>query len=1011
MVKKTPDDYIAECMNYYNVENVSDLSIEQLKSYIFSKKLFSILERKIRLRFLDLKDNPDLFNNNYHKKNGSNDKDENSVNQRETSLASLNQKENLIYNKNTETSFVNYNDDNYQDKPKIEFRKDIYEKSLDIIDNNIRDNEKYYRTKKRFLKLKDVLKAIIKNFYYCDEDYMSFYELYNRLQTDFKIVSLNRNNLIKLLNDYFETHHVYDIRCEQAIQTFINKLEKESNTAIDVSYNVLTRIHAKYGIDEIYFLKRQVSISEDKISVLNEYNDIENINLLILESDENRNKLEKYVYAYLKAFEYFDCKPQYNAFTDTLSNINNYLIIVDNILNSLNEIVSNNINIKLKALFDNPLVEKLNEKGISTVYDLKERLTYSCFAELLPDLHVIEQTIVTLTKNMDQDFISYVFRHVNERAITILKNRAEGKTLNEIGEKLQITRERVRQIETKGYEQIEKNLKEAFDDNTKLQLLFDDLYCVTYEKLAETFPKNYSVLIYLLKTIYPHNVLEGYCINFTESDWLATTKEFLKNLPNVLNKDMLKDKVQHLRNNLSDIEVELTEDFIKKLILNEYAHTYKYFFSKHKLTLRYKYNLILKRYFKNGVKITSEKGLDDFRNAYAKDFGHQIYKKSDRSIISVVSEIGFQIKRGTYGPMEQVEFNNEALFSKMTDYIKNSDVPVTYRGMYNRFKKELNDSGIYDFAQLHALFKIRLSEEEGYHLKRDSVNFGKESLSSVDSVVEYLKSIEEGISFEKLLENFPTYSKVQLQNIVNAHNELTTLNNNAIAVSNLKISDKEFEEIRVFIESHLKNNHYMDYRDLYTSFYLSKPNIYDKLQIEDGRGFYHIIHGLFNQFFQFSYPYIANTGIEIPDKNQQAYDFIKSRKDIDLEVFKEFLEDNYIRITNMKEFLESFYPEYIRVNTKRLIKTELLSISNESLQKIKVSIQTLFLSGSSYDLKEFPSYDYMPDIGYGWNMHLFASVIKLYFDGISLEYTSSNYDKGTIIIHKTNQPIEVKNNE
>ena len=97
---------------------------------------------------------------------------------------------------------------------------------------------------------------------------------------------------------------------------------------------------------------------------------------------------------------------------------------------------------------------------------------------LLIDLGIDEADIIP---NMNTDGLGYALATLTERERKILFMRyAEGKTHKEIGESFGVTRERIRQVETKAIEKLRKPKAMAFIKNGRA-VLIRCKYCRFFE--------------------------------------------------------------------------------------------------------------------------------------------------------------------------------------------------------------------------------------------------------------------------------------------------------------------------------------------------------------------------------------------------------------------------------------------------------------------------------------------------------------------------------------------------
>ena len=160
------------------------------------------------------------------------------------------------------------------------------------------------------------------------------------------------------------------------------------------------------------------------------------------------------------------------------------------------------------------------------IYGIKEDVLWKNISEFLKDKKIYKRTIEHLCesniiKNLYDDRFVVIYKSIKEEAYNYLKeseakiilSRISGKTLEEIGDTLNVTRERVRQIETKGFKKLYlEKFKEDF---------FLDIF-LKYEVNRESF---FSVL----KEEETYNYL-----SLRYRDELNQVKNFRKPLQDIL---------------------------------------------------------------------------------------------------------------------------------------------------------------------------------------------------------------------------------------------------------------------------------------------------------------------------------------------------------------------------------------------------------------------------------------------------------------------------------------------
>ena len=1063
---KKPDNYILECMQDKNISNLKSFNLSDLKNSMNNDDLSKNFKEEVIERFFDLKmqgnpvfssdmaiteevneenhsldfqKSPNLDDNNYQQDDREtisiiNDEDSNNTEYKSDSYDSLdssrfannnrvakiekhNNKDDTNHNlesKTFEEKSLSYN----ERENSIASNTDSYyyqrDKLLNEINKNITHNQKYYRSKTKTLPLKEVLISIVSYLHTHKGKQIYISNLFTHLQSTFNVQNVHKKNLEGILGEYFGVHNENDIdayECFNQLSTYFqnNHIKDDNKSNYELHHDFLSYVHQNKGINTVKSIFDELTLNfYDQASVLKEYENIIHRVLKIKNTNVFYDDPVSSAYCYIKAYEFLGIYPDNQIFFETYINYKNFLTIYEKITASIKKISEQNSDLNLETIIDKSLFDKLNRHGLKKVRDLQKDLNLDMFVEILPELHVLDNKIANLQYDFKLEFINDIFSSIKDKDFKILSLRADYHTLKMVGEVMNLTRERVRQIEDRALEETACNLQAIMDESeNSLKHIFKNEYFITYDELKQKVPEYYQTIIYIMRMRFPTRILKDKHINFSNHDWLPMLEKYLYGLPEILDKSDFENKIDELRTSLEKQSIVLDESTLKMLINSEYKNTFNNFLSKQDLSFRFKCKVVLKHHFLSGIHITTDEGLKDFRRAYAHDFSDEIYDKTDRNIISAISEVGVQLKRGTYGPKEAFNFNNENLFKRVVGEIKSSDVPVTYRGLYEKYKTELNDSDINDYAQLHALLKERLSESEGFFLKRSSVNFGDQAISSVDAIYNYIKNTDEYVTFDELFETFPTFNESQVKNIINSHKELIQISEDkAIAVSKLEIAFQELKKIKGIIKEMITEQKVVDYRNLYSYILSSNNQLLDAFPSSGAKGFYNTLQTLLKDDFKFYYPYITDFGTETIDKHDLPYQYAYSRDEIQLDDLSDYAEKNHIILQDKKEFIENLYPDYIRIHKNRLIKSKLFNLTVDELSKIKYALIALFMYEETVDLGNISLFrKYMPNIGFEWNMYLLASIIKKYFNGITIEYTSNNYDKGSIIVRKTKQKI------
>lgn len=198
------------------------------------------------------------------------------------------------------------------------------------------------------------------------------------------------------------------------------------------------------------------------------------------------------------------------------------------------------------------------------------------------------------TDKLTEDF--YETQPHNDKIRVIIKMRSEGKTLEEVGKTFDISRERIRQIESKG-----RRAFTNWEENKKiLQLIAADLNGITIvdsETIQKYLNATDSEIIYLLKetSTYYDKMLDVFCIG--ELQKIIELKGFLSALPDVANETELRSLAIRFFN-----ELGMSLELLLKLIKEQYVK-YGTVYSKEKLSRGDMYSDILARYYPAGCRV------------------------------------------------------------------------------------------------------------------------------------------------------------------------------------------------------------------------------------------------------------------------------------------------------------------------------------------------------------------------------------------------------------------------
>ena len=224
----------------------------------------------------------------------------------------------------------------------------------------------------------------------------------------------------------------------------------------------------------------------------------------------------------------------------------------------------------------------LNNK-IKIVSDF-QHLSYSTIQELIEYsgnvLHKLKLLQFSLKQKYSEDF-KLLLQQANkqnkpnrlwENYVSVLENRAKGKTLELSGKHLGITRERTRQLENKYFKDfVEFNLKMNTPIN-RLRAMVENEFFVTDSDIKNLFPVHPLLFKYLLLNCNNYNLEYseelGKFYFIDDYRWYDDAIRYAEELPNQINESDLNKYSTALYSKLIINKIEISEEDCEKIIIS-----------------------------------------------------------------------------------------------------------------------------------------------------------------------------------------------------------------------------------------------------------------------------------------------------------------------------------------------------------------------------------------------------------------------------------------------------------
>ena len=680
--------------------------------------------------------------------------------------------------------------------------------------------------------------------------------------------------------------------------------------------------------------------------------------------------------------------------------------------NKLSQLISSinlrNYDARVSSLI---MAAKIDNSSKANISLLCEKAKIICVSELnqllsLPITHKDYMQLMNFIKWLCQDIRRTLKDELNklfksDKAETVIKRRASGATLEETGKELDLTRERIRQIEKKFHNRFGSYVA-RLNPHLILNAFSENSAYIKVEEISNVYDEMTEVFIYCLKecncsTALWADQLCGFVVG--EVSWYEKVKECLDELPDMIEMS----EVDSLANNIAELtKAPMNLESIKSVILNQYTLSGKVYLRK-KMRISQIYLAVLEKYYSDGIKLYDAFEAMRFRGYVKEMFGDVSLPDNNRAIDSVISRLTVLCDRGKYIIPSKINIPM-GLLERIRDYINKSDRSIImFAELFERFKNELIEkSNVTNRYFLQGVLKYYYPND--YYYTRDTLNKDNNSEASIRiAIEEFVKQEGRAVSKDELKEEFAGVSDAVLTNAY-----LTTPNlivwdfGQYIHSSALKIDEDDYNNIRSIIQRNIGGG-FVTSRKLFDILYMVYTEFLTKNNIHNHYSLFSVLMYMFKDEFEFRRPYICKKGNIFNSLDKILRDYVNQRNIFKITELKNFCDEMQIKIMNFEALLEELRDEFIRVDIDTCVRKNTLNLTQDLIEKIDEITSTFVINNGYISLRKINDFFYYPDLGVEWTQFLLESIIYEYsnkFKIIKLDYRDYRYVSGIIVDRK-----------
>ena len=581
--------------------------------------------------------------------------------------------------------------------------------------------------------------------------------------------------------------------------------------------------------------------------------------------------------------------------------------------------------------------------------------------------------------------ISFNIKNDREKEMLMLRN--QGMTLDEIGQNKKLTRERVRQIESKS---IKKIIEVINNDNELISYLYSIadkgfLRTSTIEEIMNS--KNNYIFIYCLKNksvkgIYYIEEYDAFLINGNKEQLESIKSE----LPLIIKKDALNDEINKIVEK-NDVSQTLIYDIITKSY-----DEYKYHYGNRSINVYDMSSYIVNEKFSGKIKITNKEKLLELATLMDEYFGTE-YKNALRALQARVMGTFVLIDRGTYAAEKYSNYSiDKQELNKIKKYITNykrNALPL--EALYSAFKNDLISANITNRYIFQSVFKKCMGNK--YQTSRDYI-YKSDKFDYAEEVVKYVKEYKRLVPFRNILKEF---SEVKPHTVIRCllSNKIINAVSGYIHKDNIFINKNEWNYIEKEVCAALKDGDSHHIEDIYKFMPKSIKEILVREKFDLPNKFYFLLKGYCGDKFTFSRPYVAKLGTNIEKGYDKLLKEMIRKKETNIFEMPMLKAKYNVTINSLIEFIDSNVDKIVFANNKKIVSLESLKLNDEEFSNLDEVLDEFVGGENVKSLYRFDMYDLLPHQEIDWNPWLLYSIIKLYSDKYN-SITTTNYFKSAV---------------
>lgn len=521
--------------------------------------------------------------------------------------------------------------------------------------------------------------------------------------------------------------------------------------------------------------------------------------------------------------------------------------------------------------------------------------------------------------------------YASEKLKLVVQMRAAGKTLDQIGSILKVTRERVRQLEVKAKRMFSWH-QSRIRIISKISAERNGDAIITPSEIKSYCQSNFNELLFLLRSFESTNFTYDKAVDvfiLGDDSLSSRVQAYLETLPDIISTSQL-PAILAAASEDEDIPAEMLERGIKETyrITGEVYH-------RTRLSLASIYTSIIGDFYPNGIHAYDDNEIARFRQLVFERYGDVKLPENNRALTARIAGICILCDRGTYR-LKQKQYISRKLANRIDRYMEDSEFPIFLTNtLYSVFEAELNAEGVtnkyYLQGILHELFGHK------YNFSRDYISKDSEITSVYSTIVTYIEDFEHPVARQQIQNAFPGVPEIVISFAVEDP-EILNYFGSYLHASHLSVSDDEKRYLESTIAQIVADNGTHHIKDITPIIMRDKPEILTRNAALFPFSAYSLMEYLFRNKFQFSRPYVAKNGVDIDRSADRLRDMIYSEETFTVAQISDFCKESHYQIQSMLEYLNSCNDQFLMTDTETIVLISKTGITEEIVGMLESAI-------------------------------------------------------------------------